>query len=52
MTKDEEDSIIISRVQRAPERKVFYIDVGDMPKEQIMDHLDKVKVDYDIKRSS
>lgn len=26
-----EDSIIIYRVQRAPERRVFYIDVGDAP---------------------
>ena len=26
-----EDAIIIYRVQRAPERRVFYIDVGNMP---------------------
>ena len=26
-----EDAIIIHRVQRAPERRVFYIDVGNMP---------------------
>ena len=26
-----EDSIIIYRVHRAPERRVFFIDVGNMP---------------------
>ena len=26
-----EDAIIIYRVQRAPERRVFYVDVGNMP---------------------
>jgi hypothetical protein len=26
-----EDAIIIYRVQRAPERRIFYIDVGNMP---------------------
>ena len=26
-----EDAILIYRVQRAPERRVFYIDVGNMP---------------------
>jgi hypothetical protein len=31
-----EDSIIIYRVQRAPERRVFYIDVGNMPAHKAM----------------
>lgn len=38
-----EDSIIIYRVQRAPERRIFYIDVGDMPTHQAMAHVERVK---------
>jgi hypothetical protein len=38
-----EDSIIIYRVQRAPERRIFYIDVGDMPAHQAMSHVERVK---------
>jgi hypothetical protein len=38
-----EDSIIIYRVQRAPERRIFYIDVGDMPVHQAMSHVERVK---------
>lgn len=38
-----EDSIIIYRVQRAPERRIFYIDVGDMPANQAMAHVERVK---------
>jgi hypothetical protein len=38
-----EDSIIIYRVQRAPERRVFYIDVGQMPPSKARAHLDQIK---------
>ena len=38
-----EDSIVIYRVQRAPERRVFKIDVGDMPSHMAMAFIDKVK---------
>ena len=38
-----EDSIIIYRVQRAPERRVFNIDVGDMPSHLAMAFIEKVK---------
>lgn len=38
-----EDSIIIYRVQRAPERRVFYIDVGSMPAPKARAHLDQIK---------
>ena len=38
-----EDSIIIYRVQRAPERRVFYIDVGDMPTHKARQHLERIK---------
>lgn len=37
-----EDSTIIYRVSRAPERRVFYIDVGNMPKQKAEQYL------YDI----
>lgn len=38
-----EDSIIIYRVQRAPERRVFYIDVGNMPAHKAMQFVERVK---------
>jgi hypothetical protein len=38
-----EDSIVIYRVQRAPERRVFSIDVGDMPSHLAMAFIEKVK---------
>lgn len=45
-----EDSIIIYRVQRAPERRIFYIDVGDMPVHQAMSHVERVKNEIHQKR--
>jgi len=38
-----EDAIIIYRVQRAPERRVFYIDVGNMPTSKAMGFIERVK---------
>ena len=38
-----EDSIIIYRVQRAPERRVFYIDVGNMTANMAMSFVERVK---------
>ena len=38
-----EDSIIIYRVQRAPERRVFYIDVGNMPAHKAMQFVERTK---------
>lgn len=38
-----EDSIIIYRVQRAPERRVFKIDTGDMPEHMAMAHVERIK---------
>ncbi len=38
-----EDSIIIYRIQRAPERRVFYIDVGKMPPQRVKQHLEQIK---------
>jgi len=38
-----EDSIIIYRVQRAPERRVFKIDTGELPPNIAMQHVERVK---------
>lgn len=38
-----EDAIIIYRVQRAPERRVFYIDVGKTPPHLVPSHLEQLK---------
>ena len=38
-----EDAIIIYRVQRAPERRVFYVDVGNMPAHMAMAFVERVK---------
>lgn len=45
-----EDAIIIYRVQRAPERRVFYIDTGDMPPHRATAFLEKVKMEVHQKR--
>lgn len=38
-----EDAIVIYRVQRAPERRVFYIDVGKMPPQRTKNYLETIK---------
>jgi len=38
-----EDAIIIYRVQRAPERRIFKIDVGNMPSHMAMAYVERVK---------
>lgn len=38
-----EDSILIYRIQRAPQRRVFYIDVGDLPENKAMAFVEQVK---------
>lgn len=38
-----EDSIIIYRVQRAPERRIFKIDVGNMPTHMAMAFVERIK---------
>lgn len=38
-----EDAVIIYRIQRAPERRVFYIDVGKMPPQRVKSHLEQIK---------
>ena len=49
-----EDSVVIYRLARAPERRVFYIDVGNLPKVKAEEYLNTVmnkyknKMVYDI----
>ena len=38
-----EDAILIFRIQRAPERRVFHIDVGNMPSHMAMAFVERVK---------
>ncbi len=38
-----EDSVLIYRIQRAPERRVFYIDVGKMPPQRVKQYLEQIK---------
>lgn len=38
-----EDAILIYRIQRAPERRVFHIDVGNMPAHMAMAFVERVK---------
>ena len=45
-----EDAIIIYRVQRAPERRIFYIDVGRMPNHRAMAYLERIKNEIHQKR--
>ena len=49
-----EDSAVIYRISRAPERRVFYIDVGKLPKNKSEEYIKKLmnrfknKVSYDV----
>lgn len=38
-----EDAVLIYRIQRAPERRVFYVDVGRMPAHKVAGHLNQIK---------
>ena len=38
-----EDAILIYRIQRAPERRIFHIDVGNMPSHMAMAFVERVK---------
>lgn len=45
-----EDSIIIYRIQRAPERRVFKVDVGGMPPHMAMAFVERVKTEVNQRR--
>jgi hypothetical protein len=49
-----EDAVVIYRIARAPERRLFYVDVGKLPKHKAEDHLRmqmqkfRTKMVYDV----
>lgn len=45
-----EDSILIYRVHRAPERRIFKIDVGTMPPNKAAEYLNRVRYEVQQKR--
>jgi hypothetical protein len=45
-----EDAMLVYRVIRAPERRVFYVDVGNVPPEDIPNYMEQVQ--SSLKRSS
>lgn len=46
-----EDAVIIYRIVRAPERRVFYVDVGNMPPQRVKQYLEQVKNEMRQKRT-
>lgn len=45
-----EDSMVIYRVQRAPERRVFYVDTGTLPSHKAMAFVERVKNEVQQRR--
>lgn len=41
-----EDSVVVYRVARAPERRIFYIDVGNLPKTKAEEYLNSIMNRY------
>ena len=39
-----EDSLVIYRLSRAPERRIFYIDVGNLPKQKAEQYLSLIHI--------
>ena len=46
-----EDSLLIYRLTRAPERRVFYVDVGNLPPTKAEEHLEEVMRQYRVEKS-
>jgi hypothetical protein len=46
-----EDALVIYRLSRAPERRIFYVDIGDMPKAQGQKYLASIMQKYRNKLS-
>ena len=46
-----EDAVIIYRIVRAPERRVFYVDTGNMPPQRVKAYLEQIKNEIRQKRS-
>ena len=45
-----EDSVIIYRIVRAPERRVFFVDVGNMPPQRVKAYLEAIRNEMKQKR--
>ena len=45
-----EDAILIYRIHRAPERRVFFIDVGTMPPNKASQYLERIRYEVQQKR--
>lgn len=45
-----EDSVIIYRIVRAPERRVFFVDTGNMPPQRVKAYLEAIKTEMKQKR--
>ena len=45
-----EDSVIIYRIVRAPERRVFFVDVGNMPPQRVKAYLESIRNELKQKR--
>lgn len=45
-----EDAVIIYRIQRAPERRVYYVDVGNMPTHRAGAYLERMKNEMNQRR--
>ena len=41
-----EDAVVIYRISRAPERRIFYIDVGNLPKGKAEQYLRSIMIQY------
>lgn len=46
-----EDSLLIYRLTRAPERRVFYVDVGNLPPTKAEEHMEEVMRQYRVEKS-
>ena len=46
-----EDDLVIERVKKAPERKVFYIDLCDLDKESAVRYIDEIKKEIHSRRN-
>lgn len=45
-----EDSVIIYRIVRAPERRVFFVDVGNMPPQRVKAYMESIRNELKQKR--
>ena len=49
MLRQIEDAVVVNRISRAPERRIFYIDVGNLPKQKAEQYLREIMQKYRTK---